>query len=135
MVNAPVQTVMRILTAYEQHPATFSSLLSSKVLGHSTKQETEVLQTGRWQMLWLSGQFQNVVRMIATPERGKLSARLISSTMFSEFEGDWTVMPEKAGRSSVLHRSVVKPKTRMPIGLGGWLTKNLLEEECKVSKF
>ena len=28
------------------------------------------------------------------------------------------VMPEKAGRSNVLHRSVVKPKTRMPIGLG-----------------
>ena len=47
MVNAPVQTVMRILTAYEQHPATFSSLLSSKVLGHSTKQETEVLQVSR----------------------------------------------------------------------------------------
>ena len=42
-------------------------------------------------MLWPNGQFQNVVRMIATPERGKLSARLISSTMFSEFEGDWTV--------------------------------------------
>ena len=46
-MNAPVQTVMHILTAYEQHPATFSSLLSSKVLGHSTKQETEVLQVGR----------------------------------------------------------------------------------------
>ena len=42
-------------------------------------------------MMWLSGQFQNVVRMIATPEQGRLSARLISSTMFSEFEGDWTV--------------------------------------------
>ena len=42
-------------------------------------------------MLWLSGQFKNVVRMIANPERGRLSARLVSSTMFSEFEGDWTV--------------------------------------------
>ena len=42
-------------------------------------------------MLWLSGHFQNVVRMIATPEQGRLSARLVSSTMFSEFEGDWTV--------------------------------------------
>ena len=50
-----------------------------------------LLQTGRWQLLWLSGQFQNVVRMIATPERGRLSARLVSSTMFSEFEGDWMV--------------------------------------------
>ena len=47
LVDAPVQTVMRILTAYEQHPATFSSLLSSKVLGHSAKQETEVLQVSR----------------------------------------------------------------------------------------
>ena len=47
LVNAPVKTIMRILTAYEQHPATFSSLLSSKVLGHSTQHETEVLQVSR----------------------------------------------------------------------------------------
>ena len=47
LVNAPVHAVMGILTAYEEHPATFSSLLSSKVLGHSTKQETEVLQVSR----------------------------------------------------------------------------------------
>lgn len=47
------------------------------------------LQEGRWNVLWLSGRFQTLVRMREDFPKGRVTSRSLKSTVFASHDGEW----------------------------------------------
>ena len=117
--SAEGETVLDVLTDYPSHPEVFSSIHSSRVVTRdeneahilqvsrlwqpqpcsirhvvcfcimAEQQWHFFLQEGRWNVLWLSGRFQTLVRMREDFPKGRVTSRSLKSTVFASHDGEW----------------------------------------------
>jgi hypothetical protein len=52
----------------------------------------DLLQEGKWNVLWLSGRFQTLVRMREDMPRGRVLSHSLKSSIFHAHDGEWRVM-------------------------------------------
>lgn len=128
---AKKEAVLDVLTDYPNHSEIFSSISSSQVIARRDH-EAEVLQEGRWNVLWLSGRFQTLVRMREDLPHGRILSRSLKSTVFQSHDGEWEIMPRANGGCRISHVATSKLKGRLPPGLGKFLAGSFLSEENKI---
>ncbi|KAL3157099.1 hypothetical protein ABBQ38_001345 [Trebouxia sp. C0009 RCD-2024] len=129
--TAKKEAVLDVLTDYPSHPDVFSSIHSSRVVTRD-QNEAHVLQEGRWNVLWLSGRFQTLVRMREDLTHGRVTSRSLKSTIFHSHEGEWEVLPKASGGCQISHIATSRLKGRLPPGLGRYLAGSFLSEENKI---
>lgn len=125
------EAVLDVLTDYPSHSEVFSSIQSSQVVARSHN-EADILQEGQWNVLWLSGRFQTLVRMREDLPRGQILSRSLKSTIFHSHEGEWQIKPLQSGGCRISHVATSKLKGRLPPGLGRYLAGSFLSEENKI---
>lgn len=119
--------IMKVLTDYDRHAEMFSSITKSKVLRQEGN-TAEIYQEGNWQMLWLRGNFNSTLRMTADPKAGTMTAELLKSTLFEDYEAQWQVNSNGKG-ASVQHQWKTKPKGTLPPGFGRYLGSVFIQQE------
>ena len=118
---AKKEAVLDVLTDYPNHSEIFSSISSSQVIARRDHEAEVLqvkpmllctwvfsvcrgswfvgldhqlitpLQEGRWNVLWLSGRFQTLVRMREDLPHGRILSRSLKSTVFQSHDGEWEV--------------------------------------------
>lgn len=129
--SARKEVVLDVLTDYPNHSEVFSSINSSRVVSRR-EHEAEVLQEGKWNVLWLSGRFQTLVRMREDMPRGRVLSHSLKSSIFHAHEGEWRIKPLRSGGCRISHVATSKLKGRLPPGLGRYLAGSFLSEENKI---
>ncbi|KAL0032262.1 hypothetical protein WJX79_001371 [Trebouxia sp. C0005] len=129
--SARREVVFDVLTDYPNHSEVFSSINSSRVVVRR-EHEAEVLQEGKWNVLWLSGRFQTLVRMREDMPRGRILSHSLKSSIFHAHEGEWRIKSLRSGGCRISHVATSKLKGRLPPGLGRYLAGSFLSEENKI---